>query len=1120
MAETKLTLNQNHFLVYEDFDGDRAVDESERPLTNLDFANSLPLDGDTQVRETTKHRYYYLNLDWKRRPEYLNLEGENFGLHIINIDTNGTAYKNEFCPSVMPKKFIKVRSTDAGKPDYLTQGLCGNTNSKGLGGLANFKYDGFTIAGELKLDFKPSDKQSCFYYYDSYNKDYSPRSEILVEETAYQENDWLNDEVYYDDKIVYDMPLFPYSDNFDSNDYLGGYVNRVKFVYKPIEKDNKVIHELHCYTDDQHSEPYYFDYFTEEYVSMKNDISLVTFIPIKDKQADMPGELKWMLCEFCRGIAASTNFTEVDRNDVPARIKYEWRPLTFKNKPKQAIIFTDEEFNEFLTIYQYIPKQPQEDVSPTDSSIPVDANGNFKSIEVNSYNINPQFVEYEPGKTVQVLIDNRDDENGEENKHLKILNRNSDVYYVTVDKYYSDRNSSKYTFSENDYILLDADGYPLYSPDVLTKLGIGYLKASWVIYDNGELKAYVPYSDLITTWYNGFNKKTNYDVFGEDGKVKSGYVEGPIYSTRYLMVPDNGSYKWAEANKLTWDNGYYQDNEEIVYIYGDLMGINPEQVTSNTGASKYTNEVENIFRSRQIIYKTKYNQNLLSMAKNEDTNTWSPLEYYGGNRPAEPEYPIILTILNPESDNKFFEFITWQKEPSDSNVSYSYTVRYRISENTLSTIDKGPQYKNFAFWTVNANNEEELTTIDNYSDISPVNEIVDNETKPIIREIQYIITYTLALDNMPTNPYIGTLLPNTWSYAQTLKQAFLQGHIVSVKSVSKDSTIPQEKYLEEQIKQIKFMTPSEYYADKMQLIDDEDSSHNWFWLDTLSNWCRYELYEDGTTIMLKLWNGLGGWDDVQDILKEINLGDNNKLLKNFLYNKDFFVYGVEFPINNSQGLYIPAYNPVVPKNVGDAHIPIFNRGQIHYFTLVLPKDTRSILYKTNMSNYNEQFNYNGDYNDYARMFYPENKEGITKRKPDDTRQYAIGIASQYCPCVMKMRTDELAICIYLTAQVANELGYYKNIITPDEANIRCKKIFGDGADKTIENDWKRYFKNNRIEEKKSDVRDTNDDTIFNTQSSVLVKGSDTINTIRIYAMRPNPTTNNKDIQDYLERWDK
>ena len=79
MAETKLTLNKNNFLVYEDFDGNTAVDE--RLLTNLDFANSLPLDGDTQVASTTNHRYYYLNIDWERRPEYLNLEGDNWGLH-------------------------------------------------------------------------------------------------------------------------------------------------------------------------------------------------------------------------------------------------------------------------------------------------------------------------------------------------------------------------------------------------------------------------------------------------------------------------------------------------------------------------------------------------------------------------------------------------------------------------------------------------------------------------------------------------------------------------------------------------------------------------------------------------------------------------------------------------------------------------------------------------------------------------------------------------------------------------------------------------------------------------------------------------------------------------------
>lgn len=1120
MAETKLTFNKNHFLVYEDFDGNTAVEE--RPLTNLDFANSLPLDGDTQVLQTTKHKYYYLNIDWERRPEYLNLEGENWGLHIINIDTYGTTPKNQFCPSVMPKLFAKAKSDDANKPDYITTQLCGNTKSKGSGNYANFKYDGFTIAGELTLDFNPSDKQSCIYYYDSYYNDYSPRSELLVEQTAYQEDDWLNDEEYYDDKVVHDRPLFPYSDNFDSTDYIGDSDKRVKFVYQPVEKDNKVIHELHCYTDDQHSEPYYFDYFTEEYVSMKNDISLVTFIPIKVKQDDMPGELKWMLCEFCRGIAASTKFSEVDRYDLPARIKYEWRPLTFKNKPKQAIIFTDEEFHEFLTIYQYVPKPTQEDVSPTDSTIPVDAKGNFKSVEVHSYNINPQFVEYEPGKTVQVLIDNRDDENGEENKHLKINNRNTDVYYVIADRFYSNSNTAKPEFENNDYVLLDGEGYPLYSPEILRNFGIGFLKASWVIYENGELKACVRTDELSEVWYADAYAQhtTNYDIFNEDGSLKDYYIEGPIYSTKYLMVPDNdGTYKWADANKLTWVNGYKRDNEEIIYEYGPYLVYNQQYIVDETHAQDPF-EIPHICQSRQTIYKTQegsYGVGILTMAKKENTDDWAPMEYH--ERSGPPPTRVMLKMENEDTDNPTYQFLTWKKSVSDSLVSYSYSVRYKIDEATLSTVDKGPQYKNFAFWTVN-DNKEVLTTIDNYSDISTVYEIVDNETRPIIREIMYIITYTLELDNLPTTPYIGTLLPNTWSYAQTLKKAFLHGHIVSVKSVSKDSSVPQEKYLEEQLKQIKFMTPSEYYSDKTQLIDDEDSSQNWFWLDTLSNWCRYELFEDGSTIMLKLWNGLGGWDNVQDILKEINLNDYNKLLKNYLYNKDFFVYGVEFPTNNNATTYIPAYNPVVPKAVGDAHNPKADRGQIHYYTLVLPKDTRSMLYKTNMSNYNEQFNYNNDYNDYTRMFYPDNKEGTTPKSPDDTRQYAIGIATQYCPCVMKMRTDELAICIYLTTQIANEIGYYKNIITPEEANIRCKQIFGDGADKTIEDDWKRYFKKDRSEEKESEVRDTNDDTIFNAQSSVLVRGSDTINTIRIYAMRPNPTTNNKEIQDYLERWDK
>ena len=95
-----------------------------------------------------------------------------------------------------------------------------------------------------------------------------------------------------------------------------------------------------------------------------------------------------------------------------------------------------------------------------------------------------------------------------------------------------------------------------------------------------------------------------------------------------------------------------------------------------------------------------------------------------------------------------------------------------------------------------------------------------------------------------------------------------------------------------------------------------------------------------------------------------------------------------------------------------------------------------------------------------------------------------------------------------------------HIISPTVANERCRDIFGSGDDKTIDKDWKRYFTLDYTEERSSEIRSSNEDTIYGAASLTFNVVEKKINSITIAANRPNPGTNNKDRQDYIERWDK
>ena len=395
----------------------------------------------------------------------------------------------------------------------------------------------------------------------------------------------------------------------------------------------------------------------------------------------------------------------------------------------------------------------------------------------------------------------------------------------------------------------------------------------------------------------------------------------------------------------------------------------------------------------------------------------------------------------------------------------------------------------------------------------------------------YIITYSINFD---TYAKVGNeALIGTWNSYINWKRGTFQSNKIYITNVVRDTTIDQEDYLEEQIKKRNFVTPAEWYGTNNQIIDDEPESQEWFWLDTFSNWCRYEVDElDKTSVALKLWDGLGTWEPVSIMMALCNYLDNYSLVKNYLYNLKFFKKGPSCPYDYGTGKVV--YNPI--KLAGHDMNAKPRDGQIRYSTVVLPKDSKSILYKTKMNLDYANAYYNKDYSTYARAFYgtPTEAQESTKAVNKDTkRQYIIGSELQPVPCVIKLSTGNLAICYDFVAQTNGEnQGILRNIVNTvegietvpyedaTELNRKCKVIFGDGSDKTIEKDWKRYIIKDTTEEIKSDIKGESNETLYGSASLTNIMASSNMNSISIKAPRPNPTTNNKNIEDYIERWDK
>lgn len=1069
MAKThKLTLDKNSFLVYQTIN-DLDQCEEERLIRAADFKDAIP------VKNPESSKYYYMNLSWESERNgdynYLGFDGYDFELPPLNY----TVDKGSI-PSVIPKYTVNKRS-------YIA-------DSKGCT-LLHFVMDEDTSNLRIKEGNNYNKFRYNFSLYDNWAYSWEHRDQYD----------------YDDDYVKKDADQFNSTWDFDSDKYARDSEFKIVNEVHYDDENQRIYHSLHYYYDGEEPSLYYKDEITdEEYVQLKDDVSLVTFIPHKKPESNNNRgsyELEWELCVFCRGEAASDNWSEVSPQDGknPKRIKMEWRPLHLTGSNK-SIKLTNDEFHDFFERYDF--DYPSDDFVPTDDIIPA-SYSNIKTVEVEAYNIDYNRDEDDFG----ILYDNRNVSDDKEYTEELVVNGVNPTYYIQQENYYrwDDLNGVTILPTTSSFILMDYEGYCLYCPELLFNYGIGFIKSDWVYLDENN-HLYVKVTQAELDYYYGLWYKDD----GTNLYPKGDIEKGRIYSTKYLELDKN-------ENRLIPSNGYTNTadkcSENLVYNYFDSYYNDYSNIENKTGLNGSEWKYIADFRTGSVPYPLLYSYG-------ESNNTF--------------EHTLLQTRINKVEDNgtTYCEIVVYQRaninnQVKEENKIYSHFVRYRLKERT--DFGKGPYYQSVAFWR-NINDQPVLHTIygiqsdrtgdwwkwkHDYANFIPV---FDDNNQYIIKQVKYFITYTLTFDIEPKE--INKCVPTTWSSCLNWKKGIFQKNKIKVIDITRNTNITQDEELQHELESRIYMTPSEWYSENLQVIDDEPEAQDWFWLDTLGNWCKYQIGTyDHTTADLYVWNGLGDWDRLYDIMFYYQIGDNYQLIKKYLYSNEFFKQGPMYSYAFDRICYVPIKNALGAD------------GQMRYASLILTKDSKSILYKTKMNMDYANVYHNADYNSYARANYGEASQTQKERRDverDPNRKYAIGSETQPVPCLIRGANGNLSIMYTFVVQTNGPVhGNFRNIVntinedgTEDvsELNRKCKTIFGDGSDKTIEKDWKRYIVKETSEEFKSEIKNISEETLYNSASLNTIKAGSIMTPISINAMRPNPSTNNKNISDYLERWNK
>lgn len=713
-----------------------------------------------------------------------------------------------------------------------------------------------------------------------------------------------------------------------------------------------------------------------------------------------------------------------------------------------------------------------------------------------------------------------------ENVYLTSYNNNI-IYSLTKDIQDLDYNAEDFyieKYSENSHFIKDNNDEFIFSKKLLTQYGIGFILSDWLEKktENGVTKVWVHFkpsymgnwcgTDEIDIWddelYSFYNLKYyDYNIEGETKNVLPDLIDGEhsAVGTCEEFLKKHGTYY-----NISYENNFQStistENWRKFLLSRRFPGVKLKEFDYKLEETIDEDEQKTY---KIVIINGKYDNCLSDAVIGPDVNDLTFI------------YPHLVSAEYTQNTYVFIRY-KFENYYAALNAAINSITNPLVKLELLSfwkTIGNG---KSYMFYYPGISNDipneyNESNTATEYKDILSYTAVIENGNF-IEREQKYTYYAVQTDDINPIHKIQGN--DTLFSYKDFSRKSKTTALLTVVKK-NITSEPSADDFLKKELEEnkLKYKTPSEYYSNSSNIFNENveeafseiGNDRNWFWLDTIKNWCIY--VEKNEILQLMCWNGIDGWDSVYDIMVARDSLNIHYLARKYLYSHNFFIEGIAYP-NDRWGCYVPIRYP-------DGTI-----AQIYYRTLILTADTKVKNYNNKFQNLHDTKIYQtGERSEISNTGLGAKKTQSGKEIPVDTnRQAVFGVPTQYCPVLFKQTNGNIALS-YTYYVVGNGYGVNTetnpvHIISPTIANERCRDIFGAGDDKTIDKDWKQYFTLDYTEEISSEIRSSNEDTIYGAASLILNIAEQKINSITITANRPNPGTNNKDRQDYIERWNK
>lgn len=669
--------------------------------------------------------------------------------------------------------------------------------------------------------------------------------------------------------------------------------------------------------------------------------------------------------------------------------------------------------------------------------------------------------------------------------------------------------------SQNDGILQDEDGYFLFSEELLKECGIGFILASWLkLDDDGKIKVVFKKS-YLGNWYDEVD-----DVEYKGEKI---YSWNDFINSPYKIVGDS----------------------HVEYVYGFDFLQAQDLAIANSPNTEHCIMKKMLFSWSNCSYGNKCDPDLVTNDEWGDvlfSRRFPGVELkYILNEDCEETGGIGMTYVTPGTTFIYpkVEHIDGDYVSAYNSDTYAFAIfnlptgegaSFDDIRDGLNPVEYGvmAEFVETDGETLVYNHSGENVTPNSYGDL-PVTDYVDVNSLIVSTDqngdtdIALVEKYTLITAYMEDVMPVGVIPGTVKSSYKEVKKYVYENHVYHAIEKTYTAEPSVEETLADRLNDTdtKWMTPSEYYSSSYVAatntnienpFDGVSESLDWFWVDTIRNWCMYEMGDNGC-LYLMCWNGRDGWDRLDSIMDLKNSLNLQTLAEQYLYSQYFFAEGptIQFDI----------YNPIRMPN-----------GKINtycYRTLYLTRDTVN-------KNYNDKFQSLHDTKIYQTGeryevsntgLGVEGKKTLSKKEivVDSTRPACFGVQNQYCPLVVKLANGNFGL--YFVYRVnGNGFGVTSSDVEPSsimsasDANARCKDIFGSGDDRTIYTDWKRFSIANTDEENATDIVSDVNETLYGATSISLDVASDSLNGISLVANRPNPTTKSVDAQDYMEKWDR